>query len=79
MIDGREKINKLREEGEKRILRRAKKKKKDLQAQYEIRSGEILNKTDLGEANASTLRERRIQQTLQRFFSFIESIDSLTI
>jgi hypothetical protein len=63
---GREKVTRLREEGELRIVRRCNELRKELQQRFEIRMKSLTERTELGETNVNSTHEKRLQQAAQR-------------
>lgn len=66
---GREKVNRMREEGELRIVRRSNEMRKELQARFEVRMKSLTDRSDLGESTVHTTHEKRVQQAAQRYLS----------
>jgi hypothetical protein len=64
---GREKVARLREEGELRIVRRSNELRKELQGRFEVRMKSLTERSDLGETTVHSTHEKRLQQAAQRY------------
>lgn len=71
VITGREKVNRIREEGEMRILRRSNELRRELQNRFELRMKSVNERVEMNETNINTTHEKRIQQAAHRFVSDI--------